>query len=189
MNLSFTRTASPFFGLLGVVTSGNVDRKETYFLHNEVGNRDEIVRIWSGRSGVRARSSTAGRGTRAGQLGGFSSGCFVAVTDLAVDDVISFVFDFDLGGMFRIVNRFDTPRDDRLRLTGRDPVRSCSGCKTLNAPLTLLLKWTFAVCVSVREFLQVKSSRCQGTWLRGEVGSKRHCGKSRSSPCINKKDS
>jgi len=100
VNRSLTLTASPFFGLLEVVTSGNVERKETYFLHRDAGKRDEIVRIWSGRREFKVRSSTIGGGTRGGQFGGFSSGCCFNVVDVLVkDEGTSFVFVLDLGGM------------------------------------------------------------------------------------------
>ena len=51
---------------------------------------------------MRVRSSTIGKGMSGGQLGGCSSVCCFDVIDgLDVDGAVSFVFDFDLGGIVR----------------------------------------------------------------------------------------
>jgi hypothetical protein len=70
---SLTRTASPFFGIPGVVASGRVLRKATYLAQRVEVQRFEIVRIWEGSSVSRVRESDGRRGWRGGQLGG---GCF-----------------------------------------------------------------------------------------------------------------
>ena len=88
---SFTRTASPRFGLPGVVTSGSVRRKAMYFSHNLAGHRLDTVTICSGWRDTADNCDESSSGVKAGQCGlVWSAVAFRA--GLAVTDALDFVF-------------------------------------------------------------------------------------------------
>lgn len=94
---SFTRTASPRFGFPGVVTSGNVLRKDTYLVLSDEVKRRGMVSIWSAIRVERLRSELGASGVRVGHAGRdaeFSGPGWV----VAVVAVFEILF-FDFGGM------------------------------------------------------------------------------------------
>src|SRR5436305_69586 len=83
---SFTRTASPRFGLFGVVVNGSDERKFMYVVHNVDVKKREIVKIWCGSTNSSCSSVEGINGFRGGQSGalGTEVGVAVLITSLPV---------------------------------------------------------------------------------------------------------